>query len=114
MVATSHNNMFALLPGSLSSLLFALAGAFCFLFLKKCRFGSRRPNATFLYFSYIYIMKKSTVIHTLNELPKEFKLDEFLERLIVIQKIDEGLEDAKAGNTVNHDKVKKLVAKWHK
>jgi hypothetical protein len=42
-------------------------------------------------------MKKSTVLYTLNELPKEFKLDEFLERLIVIQKIDEGLEDAKAG-----------------
>ncbi len=59
-------------------------------------------------------MKKSTVIQTLNELPREFKLDEFLERLIVIQKIDEGLEDAKAGNIVSHDKVKKLVAKWHK
>ncbi len=72
------------------------------------------PSATFLHFSYICIMKKSTVIHTLNELPKEFKLDEFLERLIVIQKIDEGLEDAKAGNIVSHDKVKKLVAKWHK
>ena len=59
-------------------------------------------------------MKKSTIIHTLNEFPKKFNLDEFLERLIVIQKIDEGLEDAKAGNTITHEKVKKLVAKWHK
>ena len=59
-------------------------------------------------------MKKSTVIHTLNELPQKFDLDEFLERLIVIQKIDEGLEDAKIGKTISHNKVKKMVAKWNK
>lgn len=59
-------------------------------------------------------MQKSTIIHTLNELPNKFNLDDFLERLIVIEKIDEGLEEAKSGKTVSHDKVKKLVAKWHK
>jgi predicted transcriptional regulator len=59
-------------------------------------------------------MEKSTIIHTLNKLPKKFDLDDFLERLIVIEKIDEGIEEAKAGKTVSHDKVKKMVAKWHK
>jgi len=59
-------------------------------------------------------MQKSTIIHTLNELPSKFNLDDFLERLIVIEKIDEGMEDAKAGKTISHDKVKKMVAKWHK
>jgi predicted transcriptional regulator len=59
-------------------------------------------------------MKKSTVIHTLNELPQKFNLDEFLERLVVIEKIEEGLEDAKTGKTISHDKVKKIVAKWNK
>ena len=59
-------------------------------------------------------MQKSIIIHTLNELPSKFNLDEFLERLIVIEKIDEGMEEAKAGKTISHDKVKKLVAKWHK
>lgn len=59
-------------------------------------------------------MQKSTIIHTLNELPNKFNLDEFLERLIVIEKIDEGMEDAKNGKTISHDKVKKMVAKWHK
>ncbi len=59
-------------------------------------------------------MKKSTIIHTLNELPEEFNLDDFLERLIVIEKIDEGLEEAKTGQTISHDKVKKMVAKWRK
>ncbi|MGB3947973.1 MAG: hypothetical protein WBM13_08310 [Bacteroidia bacterium] len=59
-------------------------------------------------------MKKSTVIQTLNDLPQKFDLDEFLERLIVIQKIDEGLEDEKKGKTISHEKVKKMVAKWNK
>jgi predicted transcriptional regulator len=59
-------------------------------------------------------MKKSTVIQTLNELPQKFDLDDLLERLMVIEKIDEALEDAKSGKTVSHDKVKKMVAKWNK
>ena len=59
-------------------------------------------------------MKKSTVIQTLNELPQRFELDELLERLMVIEKIDEALEDAKSGKTVSHDKVKKMVAKWNR
>ena len=59
-------------------------------------------------------MQKSTIIHTLNELPSKFNLDDFLERLIVIEKIDEGMEEAKAGKTISHDKVKKIVAKWRK
>jgi predicted transcriptional regulator len=59
-------------------------------------------------------MQKSTILHTLSELPNKFNLDDFLERLIVIEKIDEGMEEAKVGKTVSHDKVKKMVAKWHK
>lgn len=59
-------------------------------------------------------MQKSTILETLNELPNKFDLDDFLERLIVIEKIDEGMEDSKAGKTISHDKVKKMVAKWHK
>ena len=39
-------------------------------------------------------MQKSTIIHTLNELPSKFNLDDFLEKLIVIEKIDEGMEEA--------------------
>ena len=59
-------------------------------------------------------MKKSTVIQTLYELPHKFDLDDLLERLMVIEKIDEALEDAKSGKTVSHDKVKKMVAKLNK
>jgi len=59
-------------------------------------------------------MEKAIIINTLKKLPNEFNLDEFLEQLIVIEKINEGLEDLEAGKTISHEKVKKLVAKWQK
>ena len=59
-------------------------------------------------------MKKTTVISALNELPKEFNLDELLERLLVIEKIDEGIKEAKAGKTITHESAKKIIAKWQK
>jgi len=75
----------------------------------------QKPNRQIFKLFYIFsVMKRTTVIHTLNDLPKEFDLDEFLERLVIIEKIEEGLEDAKTGKTIPHDKVKKLVNKWHK
>jgi predicted transcriptional regulator len=54
------------------------------------------------------------VISALNEFPKEFDLDDFVERLIVIEKIDAGLHDVKTGETVSHTEVKQMVKKWRK
>ena len=49
-----------------------------------------------------------------NQPPQKFDLDDLLERMLVIEKIDEALEDAKSGKTVSNEKVKKMVAKWNK
>jgi hypothetical protein len=59
-------------------------------------------------------MKRTNVISVLNELPKEFPLDELLERLLVIEKIEKGLSDLKEGKTISHAKVKKEAAKWQR
>lgn len=59
-------------------------------------------------------MKKTSVISILNDLPKEFSLDELLERLLVIEKIDKGLREVKEGKTVSHSKAKKEIEKWLK
>ncbi len=59
-------------------------------------------------------MRKQSLVNIINELPKEFDLDQLMERLIVIEKIEKGLEDVKTGETVPHEKVLKMVAKWSK
>lgn len=59
-------------------------------------------------------MKKTTVINALNDLPKEFTLDDLLDKLMVIEKIDAGLQDVKEGKVYTHEEVKKMVNKWRK
>jgi hypothetical protein len=50
----------------------------------------------------------------LKELPKEFELDILLEKLVFVEKVNEGLSQIKKGKTISHDKVKETVLKWKK
>lgn len=59
-------------------------------------------------------MKKTTVIKTLNEFPQDFNLDELFEKLIIIDKIEVGLKEAKNGETVSYTDAKKEISKWLK
>jgi hypothetical protein len=60
-------------------------------------------------------MKKITVINLMNEFPKEFELEELLERLIFIEKVEEGLKQAQKGQTIEHHKVFNYFnKKWSK
>ena len=57
-------------------------------------------------------MKRDKAIDTVKELPKEFELEDLIERLVVVEKVEEGLAQLKKGKTVNHAKVKEIVKKW--
>ena len=59
-------------------------------------------------------MTKATVISAIHELPKDFSLDQLIERLLVIEKIDTALTEVKNGEFISHSDVKKLVSKWSK
>lgn len=57
-------------------------------------------------------MKKSTVIESLNKLPDEFSIDEIIERLIIIEKIEKGREDVKNGRVNTEEQAKAKLGKW--
>jgi hypothetical protein len=60
-------------------------------------------------------MKRQTAINTINELPKEFQLEDLVEKLFFIEKVQKGLEQAKKGKGVAHDKViDQFRKKWSK
>ena len=59
-------------------------------------------------------MKKEMVLEALNDFTEDFNLDDFLEKLIVIEKINEGLEDEKNNEVISHQDVKKEIDKWRK
>ena len=57
-------------------------------------------------------MKREKAIETVKEFPQEFELEELMERLVFIEKIEKGLEQAEQGNVTSHEKVKELRRKW--
>jgi hypothetical protein len=57
-------------------------------------------------------MRKATVIESISNLPDEFSIEEIIERLIIIEKIDKGRQQIKDGNTNTEDQAKTKLNKW--
>jgi predicted transcriptional regulator len=57
-------------------------------------------------------MKKSTVIESINKLPDEFSIDEIIERLIIIEKIEKGRQEVKDGKVNTEEQAKAKLSKW--
>ena len=57
-------------------------------------------------------MKKETVIEAIKELPQDFELERLLEKLIFMEKVENGLLQLEQGNTITHDEVISLTKKW--
>jgi hypothetical protein len=57
-------------------------------------------------------MKRDKVLETIKEFPQEFELEELIERLVFVEKIEKGLQQIKEGKTVAHDQVKDMTKKW--
>jgi hypothetical protein len=60
------------------------------------------------------IMKKNTLINTIPQLPDEFTIDELLEKLIVMDKIEKGEKEIEEGKVLNEDQAKYRLKKWLK
>jgi hypothetical protein len=59
-------------------------------------------------------MNKEKLIATINEMPQDFDMEVLMEKLIFIEKVEKGLEQLDAGNTITHEQVKQRVKEWSK
>ena len=57
-------------------------------------------------------MNREKTIETVKEFPQEFELEDLMERLVFIEKIEKGLEQADKGKVTSHEKIKELRKKW--
>lgn len=58
-------------------------------------------------------MEKRKVIETLNHLPDEFDIEELVEKLLFIEKVEKGLKDSEKGRTMSLQEAKQRVeSKW--
>ncbi len=59
-------------------------------------------------------MKKKTLVETFERLPDEFQLDDLIEHLIVLDKIEKGRADAKEGKVLTNEEARQRLSKWLK
>ena len=52
---------------------------------------------------------KERVIEAVRELPDDATVEDAMERLYVLAKIQKGLEQAEAGQTVSHEEAKRRI-----
>ena len=57
---------------------------------------------------------KQKVMKAVRGLPDDASIEDAMQRLLFLAKIDRGLQQADAGQTIPHAQVKKKMAKWLK
>jgi hypothetical protein len=58
-------------------------------------------------------MNKNKVIETLEQLPNEFSTEEFIDKLLFVEKIERGLEDVEEGKVISLNTAKeRFNTKW--
>lgn len=58
------------------------------------------------------MLQKEKVILTIENLPDTFTIDELIEHLIFIQKVEEGIKQSIEGKVVSNEKAKEMIGKW--
>ncbi len=60
------------------------------------------------------MLTKDKVIERVKKLPKEFSLDELIEELVVVEKIEKGLEQSAKNEVISDEDLDKEIDKWFK
>ncbi len=60
------------------------------------------------------MIKKTKLIETLGDLPEEFSIDELVDRLIIIQKVEEAQIQSKEGLKYSEQEANIMIKKWSK
>ncbi len=57
-------------------------------------------------------MTKHALAASLPDLPEEFSIDELIERLLIVEKIENGRRQYSEGKTLTSDEVAKRMESW--
>ena len=55
---------------------------------------------------------KQDIVRTMSDLPEDATIEDAIERLLILQKIERGLAQAKRGETIPHEEVVKQMKQW--
>lgn len=57
---------------------------------------------------------REKVIQVVQSLPDDASVEDAMERLLLLAKIERGIQQADSGQTIAHEEVKQRMAKWLK
>ena len=60
------------------------------------------------------MLTKTKLIETLHEFPERFTVDELIDKLILIDKIDKGNQQSENGETITEEDLDQEMQKWFK
>ncbi len=60
------------------------------------------------------MLTKTKIIETINKFPDEFTIDELIERLIIVEKIEKANKQSEEGKSISEDDLEKEMEKWFK
>jgi len=55
---------------------------------------------------------KAKMERLIDNLPEEVSIEEAMEKLCILYKIEKGIQQADAGNTVSHEEAKERLQEW--
>jgi len=57
-------------------------------------------------------VSKKAILESLEQMPDHVKVDELLDRIVFLAKIEKGIKDSAEGKLTSQDDVEKMVDKW--
>ncbi len=58
------------------------------------------------------MLTKNRVKQSVENMPDSFSIDELIEQLIFVEKVEEGIKQSNEGKTISNDDVKSMIEKW--
>jgi hypothetical protein len=60
------------------------------------------------------MISKEKLLKSLEEMPEKINIDDLLDKILLIQKIEEGLLQSEQGQVTSHESFKNEMAQWFK
>lgn len=60
------------------------------------------------------MLTKTNVIKTIARLPEKFSIDELVDKMILLEKIEKGIKDADNGKIISDEELDKKIEEWVK
>ena len=60
------------------------------------------------------MLTRMQVFNTVEKLPEQFSIDQLIDKLIFIDKVETGLKQSESGNVNTREQAKQKLSKWLK